>query len=85
MKKSLFQRKEHVASHQTLGLRLSSLRAPTPRAAQRRFKSILKSQPVAGMEHYVELTKDWPVIALTEDPLPEAALWATVKERRLRS
>jgi ferredoxin len=39
----------------------------------------------AGMEHYVELNaelaKDWPVIVRTEDPLPEAAFWATVKEK----
>ncbi len=39
----------------------------------------------AGMENYVELNaelaQNWPVIVRTEDPLPEAAFWATVKAK----
>ncbi len=38
-----------------------------------------------GMESYIELNaelaKDWPVIVRTEDPLPEAAVWAAVKDK----
>lgn len=39
----------------------------------------------AEMQQYVglnaELAKDWPEIVRMEDPLPEAALWATVKDK----
>ena len=39
----------------------------------------------AEMQHYIglnaELAKDWPEIVRMEDPLPEAALWATVKDK----
>lgn len=38
-----------------------------------------------GLRHYIalnaELAKDWPLISRTEDPLPEAAFWATVKDK----
>ncbi len=39
----------------------------------------------SGMRDYIplnaELAKDWPAIVRAEDPLPEAAFWATVKEK----
>ncbi len=39
----------------------------------------------ADMQQYVglnaELAKDWPEIVRIEDPLPEAAFWATVKDK----
>ena len=39
----------------------------------------------AEMEQYValnaELAKDWPEIVRVEDPLPDAATWATVKDK----
>jgi ferredoxin len=39
----------------------------------------------AEMQQYVglnaELAKDWPEIVRMEDPLPEAALWATIKDK----
>jgi ferredoxin len=37
------------------------------------------------MQQYIglnaELAKDWPEIVCTEEPLPEAALWATVRDK----
>lgn len=39
----------------------------------------------ATMEHYIalnaELAKVWPEIVRMEEPLPEAAFWATVKDK----
>ncbi len=40
----------------------------------------------ATMQQYIalnaELSRDWPAIVRKEDPLPEAAHWATVTDKR---
>ena len=82
-------RHEASALRKTLKQRFSATNligdTPAMRAVIDIIERVADADVPVEMQQYVglnaELAKDWPEIVRMEDPLPEAALWATVKDK----